>query len=407
MDSSGRSSLRTDEIVSASVGVSRAGLRPDLNFARSVFVYRSLFDELASPQLLGLSEEDLLTAWPAEEAVTATYRIVGDHQVDLPLLVPVDRLHWYNPEFFRDLYGPDRTVQYYTHAPVELDDPSGGDSALGVIASELERGTVIITDSSALDDSENEFDGWASRLSRAGITDVEVQTLRGADAEGVLNQFVGIADFDGGRHFAVGPSCHEQFLRARRQGLLDASVDEGVEVVESITGAEAEQLWAIYEGPFDSLSGGHALRAGFDRRGFMDAMGDPEVVKMVRRAAGDITTLCLFVADLKQCPWLSTDFYEEHYGDAFRTDNIFVFTGMVSDETMRGSAYASALIHTLAEILRLRGTSCVITFECNSVSSQYIPRIVTDSTNETGIAVMSGLETPASRLAFKAILRAT
>ena len=406
MHSSGRSPIRTDEIVSAPVAVSRAGLRPDLNFARSVFVYRSLFDELASPQRLGLSEEDLLTAWPADEAVTATYRM-GDHQVDLPLLVPVDRLHWYNAEFFRDVYGPDRPVQYYTHVPVERDDVSGGESAIGAIAREVERGTVIITDGYARDGGESEFDGWASHLSLAGIPDVEVQTLRGANAEGVLNQFVGIADFDGGRHFAVGPSCHEQFLRARRQGLLAESVDNGVEVVESITGAEAEQLWAIYEGPFDALSGGHALRAGFDRRAFMEAMGDPDVVKMVRRAAGDVTTLCLFVADLKQCPWLSPTFYEEHYGDAFRTDNVFVFTGMVSDETRRGSAYASTLIHTLAEILRLRGTSCVITFECNSVSSQYIPRIVTDSTNETGIAVMSGLEAPASSLAFKAIFRAT
>ncbi|MGH9031816.1 MAG: hypothetical protein ACRDY4_10640 [Acidimicrobiia bacterium] len=406
MDASGRSPIGADEIVAQTVEVSRVGARPDLNFARSVFVYRSLFDELASPQRLGLSEEDLLTAWPADRAVTATYQLVGDQRVDLPLLVPVEHLHWYNADFFRDLYGPTRPVQYYTHVPVELGDTAGGNSALGVIAAELEEGTVIITDSYATDDMTNELDDWSSFLRRRGATDLCVDTVSGNDAEGVLNQFVANVDFSGERQFAERHSFRDHFLEAQKRGRARASAD-GIEVVESVADSEAERLWAIYEGPFDALSGGHPLRAGFDRRVFMDAMTDPGVVKVLRRGDGDITTLCLFVMDLRQCPWLNADFYEEHHRDAFHTRNILVFTGVVSDERMQGSSYASALVTALTEIAGLRETSHLVTFECNSVSSLYIPRIVSSAITRAAGASVSGLDAPVSRLAFKAISKAT
>jgi hypothetical protein len=398
---------RKDGILVETAEASRGGLRRELNFARSVFVYRSLFDELGSPQALGLTEEDLLTAWPADEAVTVTYRMVGDHEVDLPLLVPIERLHWYNAEFFRELYGDGRPVQYYTHAPVAAGEGSKGDGAMAVIAGELERGTVIITDSYVTGDADDEFGAWAPLLERRGMRGVEVGTLRGGDEEGVLNQYVGNVDFDGVRAFAPASSCHEHFVEALPRGLLEVSVRNGIEVVETMTGREAERLWAIYEGPFDALSGGHVLRAGFDRRAFMDALGDPEVVKLVRRDRADITTLSLFAMNVRSCPWLNADYYEEHHRDAFRTGNIMVFTAMVSDENRRGSAYASALITAITEIMRTRGPSCLITFECNSISSQYIPRIVMDAIGQEGRSVVTGLETPVSSLAFKAISKAT
>src|SRR5687768_10869612 len=107
-------------------GVARGGLRRDLNFARSVYVYRSLFDELVSPQRIGLSEQDLATSWSGPHAVTASYLGQGGEQIDLPFLLPVDQLYWYNIEFFADVFGEARDIRYYTHAPVPIGGASKG-----------------------------------------------------------------------------------------------------------------------------------------------------------------------------------------------------------------------------------------------------------------------------------------
>jgi hypothetical protein len=390
-------------LLAEAVDVSRAGLRTDLNFARSVLVYRSLFDDLASPQRLGLSEEDLITAWSSGEAVTATYRVVGDQQVDLPLLVPIEHLYWYNADFFRSVFGPRRAVHYFTHAPVSLED----DRSLALISSELERGSVLVTDSYATVDISNEFDDWAARLGHRGMKNVNVETLRGSDADGILHQFVGNVDFQSRREFARAPSCVDQFREASRLGLIQGSIEDGIEVVEEISDREAERLWEIYEGPFDALSGGHALRAGFEEQAFLEAMKSRDVIKVLRRWRGEITTLCLVVTDLGECTWLNASFYEEHYREAYDTRNILVFPGIVSDEALRGAAHGPELIRLLTEVLGMRGTSIVITFECNGISSQYIPQIVERAVARATSASVSGLERPVSRVGFKTISKAT
>jgi hypothetical protein len=400
----GESPINHNGILEAELGTSSQPLRADREFARSVFAYRSLFDGLASPQRLGLSEEDLLGAWPAEESVTVTYRMAGGGSVDLPLIVPADRLYWYNSEFFRERYGADRAVYYYTHAPLMHGRAAGHHSALHAIADVLQRGAVVITDS-YVDErgAAIEVDYWPHLLMAETGLRVEVSTLRGGEADGVLSQFIAPVVFEGTRGFASGVTFHEQYATASDEGLLADAIAQGVEVVPTIAGPTADRLWQIYEGPFDALSGGHALRAGFDQRSFMEALQDPEVVKVMRRVEGQIATLCIFVMDLRHCPWLNADYYEEHHRDAYQTGNILVFTAVVSDEGLRGASYAPGLIRVLTELAGMRGTDALVTFECNGVSSRYLPRIVQRAIGQARGASVSGLDEPVSRLAFNAV----
>jgi hypothetical protein len=189
--------------------------------------------------------------------------------------------------------------------------------------------------------------------------------------------------------------------------LIRGSTNDGIEVVEQISDREAERLWSIYEGPFDALSGGHALRAGFDEQAFREALRSPAVVKVLRRWRGEITTLCLLVADLEQCTWLNASFYEEHYREAYATQNVLVFTAIVSDERLRGAAHGPELIRLLTEVLSMRGTSIIVTFECNGISSRYIPQIVERAVARATNAAVSGLEQPISRVGFRTIAKAT
>ena len=388
-------------IIAETVGATREKRREDLNFAKSVYIYRSLFDNLASPQRLGLSGLDLLTAWPAEGSISVTYRLPGDDDlVDLPLIVPADQLYWYNQDFFHQYYGPERPTYYYTHAPVRVGD--GDDGAFDLIAEALGRGAILITDCYATDTIEAEFDSWLGPLSDRRL-DARVDTLRGEDNDGILHQYIGTVTFDGVPGYAPAISHYERYLGARQHGELTVPGADDVEVAQSIVGEEAEFLWSIYEGPFDALSTGHALRAGFDRRGFMESLADHDVVKVLRRVDGEITTLCLFSMGVSHSPWLSEEYYEEHHREAFASGNIMTFTAMVSDEHKRGSAYAAGLITALTQLLGLRGTTHLITFECNGVSSAYLPGIVEKSALDAPGTSISGLGEPVSRLAFKAI----
>jgi hypothetical protein len=399
--SESHSSIRTDGILNRAMGIADGRERRDLDFARSAFVYRSLFDDLASPQRLGLSEEDLAMAWADERAVTIRYEVVGGEEVDLPLLIPADRLYWYNEDFFSSYYGQGTPILYYSHVPLSLGGPPGG-QALERVAEHLARGAILIADGYLREGVATEFDTWRSALHSRFPGGVTVESPHGGAADAVLNQFVATLTFDGATAFRPSASFYEHYREALMTGEFSLQ-ERGVEIATVIDDHESEHLWSIYEGPFDAISGGQVLRAGFDRRAFLDVLRDPEVVKVVRRREGGIATLCMFVTNLRRCPWLSVDYYQETLRDAHSTDNILVFTGVVSDKSLRGQSYAHGLLTALAQLVKRRGTACVITFECNGISSAYVPQIVERAIREVPGAAVSGLAEPVSQLAFRAI----
>src|SRR5690606_28782885 len=114
-----------------------------------------------------------------------------------------------------------------------------------------------------------------------------------------LNQYIAEVSFIGQEPgFRCAPSAYEAFSSMVESGEISDGLVDGVSLVESITGDEAEKLWLLYHSPFVELAKDHPVDAGYDKDSFMELLKDPTVIKVVNRAAGDITTLCMFMTDL-------------------------------------------------------------------------------------------------------------
>ena len=145
-----------------------------------------------------------------------------------------------------------------------------------------------------------------------------------------------------------------------------------------------------------ALGEGHPLHTGFDKDGLLGILKDENVFKLVNRVDGKISTLCFFVQDFKHYPWFNTKYYEDKYPDYFKSSNILIFPGIVTDEEMRGNDYSQDVFLLAARMLAKRGSNVLATFECTEKSALYIPKILATALNYSGVAHIENVETPIS-----------
>lgn len=361
---------------------------PETEIQTSFELYQEVVVGRMQPQNIGLSYEEFENAYSSD--TTAMMTLDGKK---VPLFVRTDELYWYNTPFLLDEYDG-RVTYFYSQVPAS--------NEVNKHAKELlQRNGVII--SSVLDNDSSSASLFDNLKRDIGSDLVSLGDVKGA----FLNQYIGKVHInpDGMNEKVVNVrSYYDTYISAIENGDIVKNEDDGTFIVETVESqTEIDRLWLIYSRPFEDISAQSPISAGYDEDGFRKAMQDPSVIKAINIKDGLITTLAIFETTLDDATWLNKTYFEENFGDELETGNLLLFTGIVSDENMRGNSYSADVIQLLLKIAKLRGQDQIITFECNEVSAEYLPLIVDSVINESGIARVTGLEKAVSKVVFRSL----
>ncbi len=355
---------------------------------------------------IGLYGEDLEKAMKDPDTTFLVCKDKGrkNEEMHLPLLVPAEKLDWYNMHLLKITYGEDTEFLYYAHPPIPEDDKSK-EIVIKTIREKLDSGAIIITDN--YKDQPNILEKLNKELGD-DPNEIAYQTenLGGGELERGVEVFAGTVEFKDVSDSKTAPSVFDVYHQKIESGEFEANPQNGASLAEIIEKSDAERLWQIYKNPFDELGAEHPTLAGFSKEQFMDLMHDPEVVKIVNRVDGRISTLAMFVQDFDHCPWFNKDYYKENYPEYYDTENILIFPGIVSDENMRGHNYSMDVIKLATKMFAERGSNVLITFECTETSAQYVPKIVKTALETSGVAKVSTIDKPISMIEYTALRKA-
>lgn len=347
--------------------------------------YTAEIDTVSSAQRAGIGDEEIAEAFKDKDTVFATVQR-GEERHELPVLVPTKALYWYNQDMLNQLY-PGKDTYFFTQLKAQ-------ETIVDAVGHALQQGKVMLAAETPV---------VANLVRKVQAKYGEENVVHESLHDAFLNQYVGEAQFLPEQSYKVSPDFITQYRQALQEGLLEEDPGNGASIVDVIEGEEADRLWEIYEKPFDDISVSSPINAGFDKDGFYKALQDPSVVKVVNRHNGVMTTMAFFETDLKNASWLNERYFSHNYPEAYASKNILLFLGIVSDENMRGNAYGADLINLLLKVGKMRETKVLITFECNEVSSHYLPQLVEATINGSGQAAVSGLNKAVSQTKFSAL----
>jgi hypothetical protein len=345
---------------------------------------------------IGLYGDDLKAAYGNPHTTLLEYVQKNGVRNYMPLLVPAESLEWYNMDLLRRSYGADKRFLYYAHPPIPEDAASQA-AVRETLRTAVDEGAVIFTDD------------YVGKLG-GPLTDIAYQNHEyrlsdlGDDGKERNGQvFVTEMEFTGVDTIKRAPSLQEVYKQAVRSGKILEDLQNGVALHEVIEGEEAEKVWDIYAKPFERLTEEHPMSAGFDKDHMLSILKNPEVAKIVNRANGEITTIIFFQPVFSESEWFNEKYYQQNYPEYYDTDNIYIFPGIVTDETKRNSSYAIDTINLATKLLSKRGTKALVTFECTEVSATYIPRLVTMAVNHSGVSHIEPIKAPVSTTIYRAL----
>lgn len=350
--------------------------------------YRLIADKDLKIGLYGHDVEDAITD---PRSVLIRYETNDNQSLYAPLLVPIDKLEWYNRKVLEQTYGVGAKLFYYAHPPIDGDIEEV--ALTNLLREYIEAGYVIFSD------RYNDEPHSARPLIKLG-SDYQLKKLGTSEVQSGVEVFTAeVRQLEAKGIFNV-PALHEVYERMKSSGELVVDETDGVALAQTIAGEEAERIWEIYQLPFEKLGENHPTYAGFDKAGLTQLLADPEVVKVVKRVDGRISTLCIFVQNFGHCPWFNREHYKKEYPEYYSTNNILIFPGIVTDPSMKGQRYSFDVIDLANRLLAKRGSDFLITFECTETSATYIPNIVQGAVEASGYSEVHGLESPTTKIDY-------
>lgn len=338
---------------------------------------------------IGLFGEELYESLVSQDSTLVKYKTKSGEELWMPVFVPAENMQWNNMECINSRINLKGNALYYAHPPV----PSGYEELVELrklFEEKLEDGYSILVD--YYEDKRGAEDIGTELLFDLATSNEDF-VIDSFDSNGEKKSsevFVAEVSFNNSQKIKKSPKTMTQIFREMvKKGELNQDVDNGVSVADKIDKSQHERLWQVYKAPFDALSEDHPAVSGYDKETFIKLLEDPEVIKILNKVGGEVTTLCIFVQDFDHCPWFNKKFYKDEYPKYFKTKNILIFPGIVSDEKMKGSKYASKVIDLATKLLAVRGTDILVTFECTETSAKYIPKIVKKAVENSGVANVS------------------
>lgn len=381
----------------------------DAEIERTSQQYEAYRAEADGPVLLGVYGEDLRHTLRDLGSVVVKSLVTDEYS---PLLVPVHDLEWYNLPYLQEAYGIDTPLYCYVHPENEA-DPVSQMAITDAITRVLDDGAVVLYDQ--YQDQPALMDlGLDERIAIPGQKGIE-HVIRGSHtyeleslgARKVTKKddiFIGEITFNNVDETAPAEPIFEVYENAVLDGAIEVDRDNGPILEAEMSEEDAERVWQIYRKPFERLSKGHPMLAGFDEETLKATLLDPSVVKVVNRQNGEITTVAVFTTNFAHCPWFNERYYQENYSEYYESGNILMCPGIVSDEERRGRTFSWSLVDTMMKTLALRGSNILLTFECTEISTRYIPeKVVKRGIEASGVGTIAGIDQPTATIDYKAI----
>lgn len=368
---------------------------------RSAARYTTFRDQQDEAVKIGLYGEDLSAAYENPSSILLEYKAAreGEGSSFSPLLVPAKDLAWYNMDLLNRTYGFGKDFYYYAHPPVP-DSPQSQAIIAAVLQEMMDRGAIIFTDHYI-----SQAGGILEDIVSSIDSHYRLDNLGGGDIQRAGEVFVGSVNFEGVNAIREAPSLYEVYRECIERGEIRADPHNGVALAAIIEGEEAEEIWQIYETPFDELTKEHPMNAGFTKEQLLGLLANPAVTKIVHRVNSAITTMCLLVYDFDYCPWFNRQYYKRWYSEYYDSNNIAIFPGIVSDNKVRGKSYSLRLLSLASRLGARRGSNILITFECTETSGAYIPAVVALGINRGGWGKVESMADPISVTTYKVLRR--
>lgn len=137
--------------------------------------------------------------------------------------------------------------------------------------------------------------------------------------------------------------------------------------VQSLTEAEIDELWELYDTTFRPLNRKSPCRQSFYEPEFREAMFNPDIFKLGTFVDGDLMSMAIWSRNLECFPWLSRDFFAARYPELYASKGITYVVGLLTKPEAERRGYGSASAkQTTEEILAHGGLMVVDVCDANA-----------------------------------------
>jgi hypothetical protein len=151
-----------------------------------------------------------------------------------------------------------------------------------------------------------------------------------------------------------------------------------VEVLDSITGEEADQVWEGYEASYRDYNKNTPIKQSMGRDTFLDALGNNVFKKVVvRDGSGEIVGLGVCTFDLEQLPWINASYFRHHFPEDY--GRILHLAGMYIRPDSRGMQASAPLMIGIRQLCRDTGGK-LVGFDCSLKLQSWLPGAVIRAT---------------------------
>lgn len=339
----------------------------------SIAIYRSahVLPDGPFPQVQGLLDADVARALADPRTVVAPIIDANGDVVPVPVFTPIDLAPWYSPEYRRARFRRELTAGYdiwhlstFPSIPDEI-FADLLDLAVPSLLATSPRGCVVFADHADRPD-----DPSGDRLDRTmhATGRFEEVAVRGS-----------------------GPAREHYFAgRVERHGTPQNV--SAIDLRTQIGGPTYDQrflvdLWSIYEVPFRSLAAQTPLRTYFEFDELAEAVSQPGVIQVQHRVNDRIVSWMMMTNRVGSFPWMDADAFRRLDPD-LDDDAIWVFPGVVTDETYRGQHCVERLIDGIAFAMCSRGPRHLVVFETLDENVSFLPDLITRAVNATGFVTI-------------------
>lgn len=323
----------------------------DVSEIDPVAEYTDICDEFAEgPQIEGIAP-DLLTV-ALDDPDTVSIKLQESSR--LPIFVPMKYSPWLNPDFFTDK-GYVTDDLYYCALPQSFISKikDSADGGIGVFKKLHPSGGIVV------DYPES-----------SGISQVFLQECGQVD-DLVTKAGTPAATF----HYRM--DCIEK-TDADRSSVEDPNVVlMGPEDVDS----HFNDIWKIYSEQFQQLVDDHPVNGKLSESQLREALSHPDLIMRAYWDEGKIRSFGYVTGDLKQCPWLNSDYFEDNSNAL----PVFYSAGIATSNDYHKSVSSKLIKSMLVDVFRVTDGKFQLTFECSNRSAQYIPVLIERALNRSGL----------------------
>jgi hypothetical protein len=113
---------------------------------------------------------------------------------------------------------------------------------------------------------------------------------------------------------------------------------------------EVEKLWEIYNKSFEKLNKMSPCKQSFNREFFFEILKEDSVIKYIalEKFNNEIIGLGLLSNDFKNSPWISEEYFKEHYPEQYSRGEAYYFLGIAVSSDHRKKGHSLSMLNYIS-----------------------------------------------------------